>query len=52
VDSLGKESDQITLIFIPDGKSKSMSIINHKVDAKSSSKGFEDKKPKKEKKSK
>lgn len=52
VDKLASESDMITLHFIPDGKTKSMSVVANKVDAKTTSKGVEDSKPKKEKKEK
>lgn len=52
VDKLATETDMITLHFIPDGKTKSMSIVSNKVDAKITSKGVEDSKPKKEKKEK
>jgi len=52
VDKLADEADMITLHFIPDGKTKSMSVVTNKVDAKITSKGVEDSKPKKEKKEK
>lgn len=52
VDKLASEADMITLHFIPDGKTKAMSIVSNKVDAKITSKGVEDTKPKKEKKEK
>jgi len=57
VDKLADEADMITLHFIPDGKTKSMSVVSNKVDAKITSKGVEDnnsksKKDKKEKKDK
>ena len=53
VDKLPTENNLMTLHFIPDGKTKSMSVLSMKVDAKTTSKGVEDdKKPKKEKKDK
>lgn len=52
VDKLANETDMITLHFIPDGKTKAMSVVTNKVDAKITSKGVEDSKPKKEKKEK
>lgn len=52
VDKLASEGDLITLHFIPDGKTKAMSVVSNKVDAKTTSKGVEDSKPKKEKKEK
>jgi len=58
-DKLASESEDglITFNFIPDGKSKAMSVISTKVDAKMSAKGNDDgkgkqKKEKKEKKEK
>ena len=49
VDKLATENDLMILHFIPDGKTKSMSVVANKVDAKITSKGVEDNKPKKEK---
>ena len=46
------EDGLITFNFIPDGKSKSMSVVSSKVDAKMSAKGNDDGKGKKEKQKK
>lgn len=51
-DKEATEDDLITFNFIPDGKSKSMSVISTKVDAKMSAKGNDDGKGKKEKQKK
>lgn len=53
VDKLATEDNLMTLHFIPDGKTKAMSVVTNKVDAKITSKGVDDtSKPKKERKEK
>jgi glutamyl-tRNA synthetase len=53
VDKVASENELMTLHFIPDGRTKAMSVVSTKVDAKVTSKGVDDpNKPKKEKKEK